>query len=201
MQLVVPILLILLSHPFTLVAQEEWKLNRDENNIKVYTASGENSKFKRIKVEANMTGTIDKLMAILLDVANNKQWVYHTRSSHLVQLVNSHEVVYYAETSLPWPFSNRDVAIRMSFAPDTINHTLIVTATGEPDAVPLNKGLVRIPYFSARWEVTKINENEIGIIYYLTVNPGGSISPGISNMFVTKGPFETFNNLAELLRK
>ena len=195
------ILLILLLHPTILVAQEEWKLNRNENGIKVYTTSGEDSKFKRIKVEATFSGSIDKLMAILLDVTNNKQWVYHTRNSHLIQLINPHEVLYYAETSLPWPLSNRDVAIRMSLLPDSIDHTLIVTATGEPDAVPENKGLVRIPYFNARWEVRKINENEIGITYYLTVNPGGSISAGISNMFVTKGPFETFNNLAGLLRR
>jgi len=201
MKLILTILLTLLLHPSILVAQEEWKLNRNENGIKVYTASSEDSKFKRIKVEATFSGTIDKLMAILMDVTNNKQWVYHTRNSHLVQLVNPHEVVYYAETSLPWPFSNRDVAIRMSLVPDTNNHTLVVTAIGEPNAVPVNKGLVRIEYFNARWEVRKTNENEIGITYYLTVNPAGSISPGISNMFVTKGPFETFNNLAGLLRR
>ena len=200
MKLIIPILLILI-HPSMLAAQDEWKLNRNEKGIKVYTASGENSKFKRIKVEATFVGTIDRLMAILLDVGNNKQWVYHTRKSHLIQLFNPHELLYYAETSLPWPLSNRDMAIRMSFAPDTINHTLLVTAIGEPDAVPVNKGLVRIRYFNARWEVRKTNENEIGITYYLTVNPAGSISPGISNMFVTKGPFETFNNLAGLLRK
>ena len=199
MKIFISILLIL--HPFMLAAQDEWKLTRNEKGIKVYTASGENSKFKRIKVEASITGTIDKLMAVLLDVANNKQWVYHTRKSHLVQLVSPHEVVYYAETTLPWPLSNRDVAIRMSLVPDTINNALTVTAIGEPDAVPLNKGLVRIRYFQAKWEVKETNENEIAITYYLTVNPAGSISPGISNMFVTKGPFETFNNLAGLLRR
>ena len=192
-------ILFILLHPSLVVAQ--WKLNRNEKGIKVYTASGENSKFKRIKVEASFAGTIDKLTAILMDVGNNKHWVYHTRKSYLVQLVNPNELLYYAETSLPWPLSNRDMAIRMSFAADTVNQTLLVTAVGEPDAVPANKGLVRIRYFNAKWEVKKINDNEIEITYYLTVNPAGSVSPGISNMFVTKGPFETFSNLSALLQK
>ena len=194
------LILIILLYPSILVAQEEWKLNRNENGIKVYTASGENSKFKRIKVEANFAGTIEKLMGILLDVGNNKKWVYHTRKSHLVQQVNPNELLYYAETSLPWPLSNRDMAIRMSFNLDTVNHSLLVTAVGEPDAVPVNEGIVRIRYFNARWEVKTDSTNRIAITYYLTVNPAGSISPGISNMFVTKGPFETFNNLAGLLK-
>ncbi len=192
------ILLCLLS--LQLYAQDEWKLNRDENGIKVFTAQGENSKFKRIKVEAKIPGTIEKLRSVLLDVANNKKWVYHTRQSRLVEMVNSNEVVYYAETTLPWPFSNRDVVIRMHFIPDPGTHSLVVTAVGAPDAIPANRGIVRIRYFNARWEVRSESPNEIAITYFLTINPAGNISPGISNMFVTKGPFETFNNLAGLLK-
>jgi hypothetical protein len=181
-------------------AQTEWSLTRNENGIKVYTAKGENSKFKRIKVEAIIPGTIEKLRSVLLDVNNNKKWVYHTRQSHLVEQVNPNEVVYYAETFLPWPFSNRDVVIRMSLHVDSINHTLLVTAVGVPEAVPVNKGLVRIQDFNARWEVRSESSHQIGITYYLQLNPAGSISPSISNMFVTKGPFETFNNLAGILK-
>ena len=183
-----------------LQGQDEWKLSRDENGIKVYTAKGENSKFKRIKVEASFPGSIEKLMGVLLDVGNNKRWVYHTRQSHLVQQVNRNEVLYYAETSLPWPMSNRDMVIRMNFNLDSINNYLLVSAVGEPDAVPVKNGIVRIRHFNARWEVRPQTPNQIAITYYLTVNPSGSISPGISNMFVSKGPFETFNNLAGLLK-
>ena len=194
------ILLILLLHPTILVAQEEWKLNRNENGIKVYTTSGEDSKFKRIKVEATFSGSIDKLMAILLDVTNNKQWVYHTRNSHLVQLVNPHEVVYYAETSLPWPFSNRDIVIRMRFQPDSSGKNMLVTQVGEPNITAVNNGIVRISELNATWEVKEDPANHINITYYLNVNPAGSISSGVSNMFVTKGPFNTFSNLAQLLK-
>jgi len=183
-----------------LYAQDEWKLSRNENGIKVYTAPGGDTKFKRIKVEARFPGTIEKLRSILLDVANNKKWVYHTRQSSLVEMVNSNEVVYYAETTLPWPFSNRDLVIRMHFSQDPTNHSLVVTAVGVPDAIPVNRGIVRIRYFNARWEVRSESPNEIAITYFLTINPAGNISPGISNMFVTRGPFETFNNLAGLLK-
>jgi START domain len=181
--------------------QEEWKLSRNENGIKVYTAKGENSKFKRIKVEAIIPGSIEKLRGVLLDVSNNKRWVYHTRQSHLVEQINANEILYYAETSLPWPISNRDMVIRMNFNMDSVNNYLVVTAVGEPEAVPVKEGIVRIRQFNGRWEVKSQPSNQIAITYYLTVNPAGSVSPGITNMFVAKGPFETFNNLAGLLRE
>jgi len=185
---------------FTLSAQN-WELSRNENNIKVYKGSSDSSKFKIIKVEAEMAGTLKKLIAILKDVGNNKNWVYNTKQSHLIKTINENEFLYYAETHLPWPFSNRDMVIRMHFDLDSLRNTLKIKATGEPDAAPEVSGKVRIRKFNGNWNVKYDGANKITIIYVLELNPGGNISPGISNLFVTKGPFETFNNLAKLLKK
>ena len=161
---------------------QNWELSRNENNIKVYKGEIDSSKYKIIKVEAEMQGTLEKVIAILKDVDNNKNWVYNTRRSYLVKAVSEDEFLYYAETHLPWPFDNRDVVIRMHFDLDTARHFLNIKATGEPGAAPEVSGKIRI-------------------VYVLQVDPGGNISPAISNLFVTKGPFETFNNLSRLLVK
>ncbi len=185
---------------FALSAQN-WELSRNENNIKVYKGTSDSSRFKIIKVEAGMTGTLKKLMAVLKDVGNNKNWVYNTKQSHLLRTINENEFLYYAETHLPWPFSNRDMVIRMHFDLDTVRNILNVKATGEPGAAPEVSGKVRILKFIGNWNVKYDGANKITIVYLLEVNPGGNISPGISNFFVTKGPFETFNNLSKLLAR
>jgi hypothetical protein len=41
----------------------------------------------------------------------------------------------------------------------------------------------------------------IHINYEVEVDPGGSIPGWIANMFVDKGPFETFSNLAKKLKE
>jgi hypothetical protein len=93
------------------------------------------------------------------------------------------------------------MVINMKFDIDTINNTLKVTAKGKPDAIPEKKGIVRIQDFNATWEVQDDHKNHLVIRYFLSVNPGGSVSPGINNMFITKGPFQTFNNLSALLKE
>jgi hypothetical protein len=182
-------------------AQTNWELSKDKNGIKVYTASNSTSKFKSIKVEANVEGTLEKLMNILMDVSNNKNWVYNTRYSYLIRKTSKNDILYYAETSLPWPISNRDMIIRMQFFHDTINKTLKVIATGVPDELPEKKGLVRIKYFNGLWDVKYNDENKMLINYILTMEPGGSVPAGITNMFISKGPYETFNNLSNALKK
>jgi hypothetical protein len=182
-------------------SQVQWQLNRDEDGIKIYTGKGTSSKFKEIKVEANFAGTLQKLMNILVNVNQTKGWVYGTKDSYIIKKINANEILYYSETALPWPVSNRDIPIRMVLNPDQKNNSLKVFASGIPDAIPEKKGIVRIPYFNAYWDVKSDGKNRLNITYVLKMDPGGSVPAGVTNMFVSKGPFETFKNLAERLRQ
>jgi hypothetical protein len=180
---------------------QHWELARDENNIKVYTAYSDSSKYKLIKVEAQMQGTVRKLMKILKDVGNDRKWIYNTKESHLLKTIDDNELLYYTETHLPWPCSNRDAVIRMHFFWDSAKNILKVKARGEPHFVPEVSGKMRVPLFRNDWIVKYDGANMLTIVYFLEVNPGGSISPGIINLFIAKGPYETFYNLSRLLKK
>jgi hypothetical protein len=182
-------------------AQITWELTKDQNNIKVFTGKDASSKFKDIKVEATFQGTIQKLAAILLNVGKTKGWVYGTKDSYVIKRISPNEVLYYSETALPWPVSNRDIPIKMMINTDAKNNTLKVIAAGIPNAIPERKGIVRIPYFSASWDVRSDGKNKLSVTYLLKMDPGGSVPAGVTNMFVSKGPFETFNNLSEMLKQ
>ena len=191
--------LILFFH--NLRAQTAWELKKDKNGIRVYTMDKDSSKFKRVKVECEVNGTLAKLDSILQAVENNKNWVYSTKTSHRVKTIGDKEFLYYAETSMPWPFENRDVVIHMWLNSDSIQNMLFVTAKGEPDALPKKENIVRLPYFHGRYEAMQKANNRLAIVYYLEVDPGGSTAPWLVNMFVAKGPYETFYNLSKMLSR
>lgn len=179
---------------------QSWMLVKEKNGIRVFTSSEEKSKFKIIKVEAVMSGHLQELLAALINVKNTKQWVYATREAYLLKQVGNKEVLYYTETALPWPLSNRDVIIRMRINYDPGKNTLLATAQGEQNILPEKKGIVRLPFFSTTWDVKYDGKEKLYITYVLKMDPGGEIPPGIANMFVTKGPWETFNNLSKILQ-
>lgn len=189
-------LIIFVSSAFS---QAEWELTKEKNGIKVFTAKDGGLKFKAIKVEAVLPGTIATLVSILMNVADTKNWVYGTKESFLIKKIASNEILYYSETALPWPVSNRDVPIKMQLHHDTKNNTLKVYASGIPNAVPEKKGVVRIPYFNAVWDVKNVG-NSLAITYILRMDPGGSMPASVTNLFVSKGPYETFYNLSERLK-
>src|SRR5215218_9407745 len=112
-------------------SQPNWELTKEKDGIKVYTSNQSSSKFKSIKVEAVLTGTLQKLVKILRNVENNKEWVYSTKQSYIIREVDANEILYYNETALPWPVSNRDIPVRLKLNLNNATHTLKVTASGE----------------------------------------------------------------------
>lgn len=193
-------LLLLIIITTAAFSQDEWELTKDKNGIKIYTFKEASSKFKDIKVQATFQGTIQKLFNILINVGKTKTWVYGTKDSYIIKKISPNEILYYSETALPWPVNNRDIPIKMQLNIDDKNNTLKVNATGIPNAMSEKKGIVRIPYFNAVWDVKSDGKNKINITYILKMDPGGSVPAGVTNMFISKGPYETFSNLAELLK-
>ena len=180
-------------------AQPSWKLVRDKNGIHVYTATVEKSKFKSIKVQTVLEGTIPKLMHILGDISKHPEWVYKAKSAIIIKQISPNEFIYYTETSLPWPASNRDAIIHLTMIPDTLQHSLNITAFSEPNLLEKKEGLVRIPYTNAKWHVTESN-NKITIDYVFEVDPGGDLPAWLVNMMADKGPFESFYKLKTKLK-
>ena len=91
--------------------QSDWKLTKSKNGINVYTSSVANSSFKAVKVECTISGTYAKLMALLQDVDGFEDWIYKNKKSKILKKNSPNDFIYYSETSMPIPFSNRDVVI------------------------------------------------------------------------------------------
>jgi hypothetical protein len=177
-----------------------WQLVKDKDAIKVYTATPASGSLKYIKVEALLSGTIDKFISIFKNVPGQHRWVYKTKQSYIIHENTDNDFLYYNETALPWPMSDRDVAIHMIIKEDTLHHQLFISTVGVPKAIPVNDNIVRVPHFEGNWTVHVAGPGMIHVEYFLNLDPGGTIPAWIINLFVTKGPYETFQNLAHQLK-
>ena len=178
----------------------DWKLVKNEQNIRVYTADMESSSFKKIKVEAVVEGKWENIVPAFQDISNYDAWVFATERAHLIRKTNGRRVLYYIETDLPWPAKNRDTAIRMRISTSE-DGTIRIDTEARPNAVATTDGHVRVEHFNGKWIFRKAGKGKIGITYYLDLDPGGNLPPWIVNMFVAKGPFETISKLSEILQQ
>ena len=184
-----------------LFSQYNWKLSKEKNGIKVYESEVPHSNYKAIKVECIFEGTYDKLMTVLRNVSHQKDWVYNNKTSNMIKLISPYEFYYYAETSLPWPMSNRDAVVHLRMNRDSLNRFLKITAVSEPHYIPEKSGKVRVPKSNINWYVTMPTEKTISIAYTFEAEPGGSLPGWLVNMFADKGPYESFKKLSEILKQ
>lgn len=182
-------------------AQYDWKLEKEKNGIKVFLSSVKASDFKAVKVECTFPGTYAKLITILSNVSQFNQWVYKNKTGHLIKQNNPFDFIYYIETHLPWPMNNRDGVVHLRIKTDSLPRLLTIVGTGEPDLIPKIPGKVRMSHFKSNWKVIMLSPQLIQITYILELDPGGSIPAWLANSFADKGPYETFINLAEQLKK
>ena len=179
--------------------QYQWKLDKDKDCIKIYLSDVAGTGYKAVKVECTFSGTYIKLFNLITNVSRNSEWVYNSKTNYILKQINPLDFIYYSETHFPWPLSNRDVVIHDRIRTDSMPRFFTITGTGEPDFIPKKSGKVRVPHYSSYWKVTMPTQQSIHIDYILEVDPGGSIPSWLSNVFVDKGPYETFKKLAEVL--
>ena len=175
-------------------AQLNWKLRKDENGIRVFTANSENSSFKSVKVECIVKSKLSQLVAFLLDIEKQHSWVYNNQSSKLLKKVSENELIFYSEIDVPWPCTDRDYIAH--FVIKQVNPQLMtIDSHAEPDLLPPTDNRVRVKVSNAHWDVMPESAGKLKIVYTVHFDPCGSIPAWLINLFITKGPYQTFDRL------
>ncbi|HVS98164.1 MAG TPA: START domain-containing protein [Puia sp.] len=181
--------------------QDGWTLKSEKEGIRVYTRTFPDSKFKAIRVELELQASLSQMVAVLLDVNAGVDWVYATKSSVLLKRVSPTELYYYSEVSLPWPFSNRDFIAQLKVRQDSATRIVTIDGPTVADYLPVKKDIVRVARSEGKWVLRPIRKGRIRVEYELRTDPGGDIPAWLFNLFVTRGPMESFENLKRQLKK
>ena len=178
-------------------SQADWTLKKDKNGIKVFARKNKGFKFNELKVETLFDGKISQLAAVILDVNNQKNWVYKTIKSDVVKEINAADLFYYTEIEVPWPFDNRDMVVHMTIEQNPQNKVTTIIAKNIDDYLPARKNKVRVKYSNALWTITPVSNSQIKVKYTIQIDPGDGVPAWLLNLFSTSGPYESFKNLKD----
>lgn len=196
-------ILLLLFITELMVGQEEshvtWKLEKDNNGIQVYTRKVKDFKLKEFKAITTIKATPEMLLDVIRGVDQYTEWMENMEKSEVLKKVTEDEIYIYAESKVPWPFSNRDVVTYSKLYWE--GDKAIVDMTGVSDFIPKKKGIIRLPYSKGSWTFKPINEEETEIIYQYQGDPGGKIPGWVANIFIVDGPYKTLLGLEAYLQE
>lgn len=191
--------IIILLLTLSVSAQEDWQLKKAEDGIKVYTKTESGSDYKSFKAEMQLNCRIDDIVEVLKEMNIVNNWVADSKEVKLLKTEGNSQY-FYIETSLPWPFNNRDMVYRFQYI--EINSDQVkVTVTGLPEYIQPKKGIVRLEKANGYWLLTSIDSGKTAVTYQMHVEPGGLIPAWLANAFIVNVPFSTFKGLRRAVQK
>jgi hypothetical protein len=190
-----PAFLFLIMFESPLFAQNNWELLKEKDGIKISSRHSNSSAFNDIRVEVDLPGNTDQLETILTDVNQYKEWSYATKVSKMIKTLGPEKFIYYTEIEVPWPATNRFFYANFELKKNIAEGSMQVIAVNLLNYEPMPRDLVQVPLTRGTWNITTITKKLIHVDYTLEMNPGGSLPVWVLNLFSTKGPMESFENI------
>jgi len=172
-------------------SHNDWKLEKEEAGIKIYTRIKENSRFKELKLETTFESSLSALVALLTDKDSLKNWVYRCNDSYCIKKINEKEVVHYQATDAPWPLENRDIVVHTIVSQDRVTKVVTITAKSVQGTIPEERNKIRLYDYLAVWKLYPLGNGKVKGKYFLHLDPGGSIPAWMVNLGVSVGPVKS----------
>jgi hypothetical protein len=143
---------------FSASAQENWNLVKEEAGIKVYTKTESGSKYKAFKAEMQVSCKIENIVEVLKNTDSINNWVVNCKGVKLLK-TEDNDQYYYIETSLPFPFENRDMVYHFQYI-EINSEQVRVIVTGIPEYIQPKEGIVRMVKTNGYWLLTSIDTDK-----------------------------------------
>jgi len=184
----------------SLFGQNNWVLQKEKDGIKISSRHAVSSQFDDVHVEADLPGNIEQLKSILLDIGHYKDWSYAMKKSILIKQLGPDKLIYYSEIEVPWPATDRYFYANFDLKEDSVSHSIKLVSVNIPDYLPASRDLLQVTSVKGIWNISTISKRAVHVDYILELNPGGNLPAWVLNLFSTKGPLETFENIKQKMK-
>lgn len=194
------LILFIVCTRLTFSQDNNWKLSKDQNGIRIYTRQVEGYAIEELRTQVTVKAPMSAVVAVITDADRYSTWIYSCTSSSILKKVSETEQYQYQVNDLPYPFSDRDIAIHFKIWLDAQTKKVFTSSVAEPEYIPVKEGLVRLPVFVGGYEITPLPDGSINIDYQVRFDPGGNIPDWLVNMFIVKAPYESTVKLRDLIQ-
>ena len=191
------LLFLLLLTSLVSIAQTDWTLKKDDNDIKIYTRPVAGETLDEYKATTVVNTKTDNVVSELL-TAPRYEGSCEPGISYYIKQLSDNQHVFYAHKPLPWPIRDRDIITLLTVEKiSDLKYKLILESF--PDAIPEKEKTIRIKKLMGYW-LLEADGNTTKITQQLFVNPEGTLPAFVINNLLIKGPFKTFSELKETLK-
>jgi hypothetical protein len=191
----------LLLFSLNIYAAKNWELIKEDEGIRIFSKSDNNSEFIEIKGVSETRGSLKPFVALMRDVNNFKNWMHAIKRSSVIERINENHFSYYLHSDIPWPGRDRDVVLNLRISRNPNNKVIYTETKNIPGVIPKKEGIRRIPSVKSSWQFIPLESNRIRIIFKTRIKPGVQLPDWLADMIYNQGPYHTIKNMKEMVNR
>lgn len=176
-------------------------LVKDKEGIQIFKERDAHLNINRIVSRSVYSSNYMDILSLIRNFEHQKDWVYSNNGAVLIDSISPYEWIYYSISETPWPFQDRDIVARVTLKVDYEAQCLTIHSIAEPNLIPNSPEIIRIAMMDSKWRITKLSDESSRVELDMLIDVGGNVPQWLVNLFAAKGPFNTFSNMREELKK
>jgi len=190
-----------MAHASAAAEEPAWILVTDRDGVKVFRQDENSTRLKTFRGIARMKVDDFKAIGVLMDdyaaVADFMHMVSEIRD---VKRYAHDKRDVYITTRLPWPVSDRDAPLRVSFYQEPETYDLVMPIELNP-GMPEQKGYVRMPQMQGYYRFSPVAPGEVDVTIEVILDPGGAIPAWIANIILRDIPYFSLKRLRRVINQ
>jgi hypothetical protein len=111
---------------------DNWKLQEETDNIRIYTTEPADSSFKAFKAVALIDAPIENLMAVMINPKSCMEWVLNCAEAYSFGKGTFNDRFAYSVNDLPWPVTDRDYVLHIRTQGDKASGEVTMNLNATP---------------------------------------------------------------------
>jgi len=180
----------------------QWKLKKDSSGVQVFTAKVPDSKHRAVSAVTVIEAQAESVAAMIMDLKNCSQWAPLCKQAYVQERISATENYVYSLNDIPFPGVDRDAVTHVRWSKDEVTGVISMESYAVDDnRVPKVKGVIRIKYAQAKWQLTPQADGMLLIESYAHVNPASSIPKWLLNRLLVGSPHKTMKNIKKRMEE
>lgn len=195
--------LLVLSLPvaFAWAADEDWRVDKDQDGIQVSTRAVEGWSIREIRAVTHLKTRLSSVVAVLDDIGAMPELHELVKMAEIAKRESDTRYQTYSIADMPWPLSDRDAYNQREIVQDPGSLAVTLTDKALDGVKPPQKDLVRVVKSTQTWVMTPAADGTVTVEMRMLSDPNGPIPASVINSLSVSAPFKTMTKLTAMVQQ
>lgn len=176
-----------------------WIAAKKSDRLTIYTATYPASNFEAFKAEALLNQPLANIAAAISNPDSCPRWVNDCLASKNLDISSFNERYGYALSHLPWPFSNRDIIVRINTRSPKGKQQIHISMHTDDNRFSIEEtDAVRITQSRTLYILEAVSKQQTRVTWMQHTEPAGALPAWLVNQKIIELPEKSLPKLEQL---